>query len=97
MLTQHAEEIGMPLKHYDAVDRIGILVGVLFKDGGRTVVRGLAKLKVDNDDFAEVLGKIDDAVDFFGNECGGKEVLELHGGKDAQHSSGSLEYYRRAI
>lgn len=29
MLCRHAEEIGMPLKHYDAVDNIGILVGVL--------------------------------------------------------------------
>jgi len=99
MLNRHAEEIGMPLKHYDAVDNIGVLVGVLFK--GKTVVRGLAKLKVDNDEFPETLDKIDDAVEFFGRESGGKEVLEAElkrqrKSKDAQ-ISGNIEYYRRSL
>jgi len=102
MLTRHAEEIGMPLKHYDAVDRIGILVGVLFK--GKSVVRGLAKIKVDNDEYPALLDEIDDAVDFFGRESGGKEALQAEmkrrsSGKDSssQLLSGSVEYYRRAV
>ena len=62
----------MPLQHYDAVDRIGFLVGVLFKEGGRVVVRGIVKLHVDNvEEFMEVLGQVDDAVEFFGRSGGG--------------------------
>eukprot|EP00339_Tiarina_fusa_P009055 CAMPEP_0117008848 /NCGR_PEP_ID=MMETSP0472-20121206/8208_1 /TAXON_ID=693140 ORGANISM="Tiarina fusus, Strain LIS" /NCGR_SAMPLE_ID=MMETSP0472 /ASSEMBLY_ACC=CAM_ASM_000603 /LENGTH=818 /DNA_ID=CAMNT_0004710987 /DNA_START=23 /DNA_END=2479 /DNA_ORIENTATION=+ len=99
MLFRHAEEIGMPLKHYDAVDNIGVVVGVLFK--GKTVVRGLAKIKVDNDDFPSVLDQIDDAVEFFGRESGGKEALEAElkrQRKDASSQiSGNIEYYRRAL
>lgn len=97
LLTRHAEEIGTPLKHYDAVDRIGVLVGVLFK--GKTVVRSLAKVKVDDDNFAEILDEIDDACDFFGRESGGKEVLAAESKRlgDKQLESGSLEYYRRAL
>lgn len=100
MLSRHAEEIGMPLKHYDAVDNVGILVGVLFK--GKTVVRGLAKVKVDNDDFFSILDQIDDAVEFFGRESGGKEALEAElkrqkkVGGDTQ-ISGNIEYYRRSL
>lgn len=97
LLERHAEEIGMPLKHYDAVDKIGVLVGVLFK--GKTTVRGLARIKVDNDDYPDVLNEIDDAVDYFGKESGGKDVLEAElkrlGDKPLQ--SGSLEYFRRAL
>ena len=102
MLSRHAEEIGMPLKHYDAVDNIGVLVGVLFK--GKTVVRGLAKIKVDNDEFPSVLDEIDDAVEFFGRECGGREVLEAElkrqrrsNAKDNFETSGNIEYYRRSL
>jgi conserved oligomeric Golgi complex subunit 3 len=103
ILTAHAEEIGMPLKHYDAVDDIGVLVGVLFK--GKAVVRGLAKIKVDNDDFPLVLDQIDDAVDFFGRESGGKEALEAElkrqksAGTSSKESqiSGKIEYYRRSL
>ena len=97
ILTRHAEEIGMPLKHYDAVDRVGILVGVLFK--GRATVRGLAKIKVDDDDFPSILDEIDEAVDYFGRECGGRQVLDaaLRKNRDRQLESGSLEYYRRAL
>ena len=101
MLTRHAEEIGLPLKHYDAVDRIGIAVGVLFK--GKTTVRGLAKVKVDNDDFPLVLDQIDEAVAFFGRESGGKEALlqaERERGKgnnNQQLLSGNIEYFRRAL
>jgi hypothetical protein len=100
MLKRHAEEIGMPLKHYDAVDSIGVLVGVLFK--GKAVVRGLAKVKVDNDEFPSILDQIDDAVEFFGRESGGKEALEAElkrqksVGGDTQ-ISGNIEYYRRSL
>jgi len=103
MLGRHAEEIGMPLRHYDAVDQIGVLVGILFKDGGRTVVQGIARLKVDSDDFELTLDEIDAAVEFFGTKSGGKEALEeMHRtrGRAALDEeglqSGSLEYYRRA-
>jgi conserved oligomeric Golgi complex subunit 3 len=102
MLSRHAEEIGMPLKHYDAVDNVGILVGVLFK--GKTTVRGLAKIKVDNDEFPSILDQIDDAVDFFGRESGGREALEAEmkrqrsrGAKDLHETSGNIEYYRRSL
>eukprot|EP00531_Pseudo-nitzschia_arenysensis_P006063 CAMPEP_0116147324 /NCGR_PEP_ID=MMETSP0329-20121206/17692_1 /TAXON_ID=697910 /ORGANISM="Pseudo-nitzschia arenysensis, Strain B593" /LENGTH=849 /DNA_ID=CAMNT_0003643241 /DNA_START=138 /DNA_END=2687 /DNA_ORIENTATION=- len=102
MLSRHAEEIGMPLKHYDAVDNIGILVGVLFK--GKTVVRGLAKVKVDDDDFPSILDQIDDAVEFFARESGGREALEeemkrqrMSSSKGEFETSGSVEYYRRSL
>ena len=102
MLSRHAEEIGLPLKHYDAVDNIGVLVGVLFK--GKTVVRGLAKVKVDNEDFPSILDQIDEAVEFFARESGGREALEeemkrqrLSSAKDALETSGSIEYYRRSL
>ena len=99
MLTKHAEEIGLPLKHYDAVDRIGVAVGVLFK--GKTTVRGLAKVKVDNDDFPTVLDEIDEAVAFFGRESGGREALRMaekaNKGKNQQLLSGNIEYFRRSL
>ncbi|KAG7356051.1 Sec34-like family protein [Nitzschia inconspicua] len=102
MLSRHAEEIGMPLKHYDAVDNVGVLVGVLFK--GKAVVRGLAKIKVDSDEFPSVLDQIDDAVDFFGRESGGRDALEAEmkrqrsrSAKDLQETSGNIEYYRRSL
>jgi len=85
----------MPLKHYDAVDHIGFLVGVLFKEGGRVIVRGIAKLHVDNiDEFVEVLGQIDDAVEFFGDSGGGAEVFGRPGsstGRDAASGGGRRE------
>ena len=66
----------VPLKHYDAVDRIGPLVGVLFKDGGRSIVRHIAKLHVDNiEEFVDVLTELDEAVEFFGGSGGGAEVF----------------------
>lgn len=99
MLTRHAEEIGMPLKHYDAVDQVGVLVGVLFK--GKTVVRGLAKLKVDNDEFPATLDQIDDAVEFFGRESGGRDALEAELKRQRSSAdtqiSGNVEYYRRSL
>lgn len=97
MLTRHAEEIGLPLKHYDAVDRIGIAVGVLFK--GKTTVRGLAKIKVDDDEFPDLLDEIDNAVAFFSKECGGKDALiqAEKQSKGSQLLSGNVEYYRRAL
>lgn len=98
MLTRHAEEIGTPLQHYDAVDRIGVLVGVLFR--GKTTVRGLAKIKVDHDDYPRVLEEIDDALAYFGRECGGMPALEAElkrVGDKLPLESGSLEYFRRAL
>ena len=100
MLSRHAQEIGMPLLHYDAVDRIGLSVGVLFK--GTSTVRGLAKIKVDSDEFPGVLEDIDQAVIFFGTECGGKEALQaelkqISKNKNQQMTSGNIEYYRRAL
>ena len=103
-LSRHATEIGMPLRHYDAVDRIGILVGVLFKDGGRTVVRGLARIKVDNEEFPDVLDEIDAAVEYFGNN-GGREALATiersarsrSEAADEALQSGTVQYYKRAL
>ena len=103
-LSRHAEEIGAPLRHYDAVDRIGPTVGVLFKDGGRTVVRGLARIKVDNEDFPDVLDDIDAAVEFFGDN-GGREALQAiertaRSRRDAAEEallSGTVQYYKRAL
>ena len=65
VLTKRATEIGLPLQHYDAVDSIGILVGILFKDGGRVMVRGVPKINVNDnmDEFVTILSKIDDAVE----------------------------------
>ena len=90
----------MPLKHYDAVDRIGILVGVLFKEGGRVSVRGIAKLHVDDDRFEGILQEIDDAIAFFG-ENGGVAKYGPPGSNRRRFTfdpsvSGSVEYYRRA-
>lgn len=102
-LTRHAEEIGKPLKHYDDVDRIGLLVGVLFK-GKNAVVRGLAKLKVDNEEeFPIVLDEIDSAIDYFGQQSGGKEALQAEmkrrSSTKTSHEliSGNVEYFRRAL
>ena len=103
VLNRHAEEIGNPLQHYDAVDNIGVLVGVLFK--GKSVVRGLAKIKVDDDNFESVLDQIDKAVDFFGIEGGGRDALDAElkrqnssrGRATSTEVSGNVEYYRRAL
>lgn len=111
-LTDHATEIGRPLQQYDAVDRMGVAVGVLFK-GNSVVVRGLAKVKVDDEEeFAQVLQEIDEAVVFFGNESGGKLALQEELARRAKQSSsssgqsdastatntsGNIEYFRRAL
>ena len=76
ILSKKAKEISAPLKHYDAMDKMGILVGVLFKDQGNTVIRGLPKIKVDNDDFVNVLDQIDEAMVFFLNQY--QELSVLH-------------------
>lgn len=102
-LAQHAEEIGLPLKHYDAVDHLGIQVGVLFKNG--TVVNGLAKIKVDDDGFVQVLDDIDAAVRFFAersewttshHSSNGNSSSSKNRG-DSSTVSGSVEYYKRAL
>lgn len=105
VLTKHATDIGRPLVHYDSVDRVGMLVGVLFK--GQQTVRGLAKIKVDADEFPIVLEDIDKAVVYFGREVGGKQVLDAELKKSKQQkqqqdqtttlTSGNMEYYRRAL
>jgi len=103
ILSRHAKDIGKPLEHYDAVDRIGVQVGVLFK--GSHVVKGLAKTKVDNEEeFPALLDEIDNAIDFFGQECGGKEALQEEMKRRASSSAtknealgGNIEYFRRAL
>jgi hypothetical protein len=104
MLKRHAEEIGRPLEHYDAVDRIGIQVGVLFR--GKNTVRGLAKIQVDSEEFVQELDEIDKAVEYFERESGGKNALQAElkrrssGQKQdtsGQLLSGNIEYYRRAL
>jgi conserved oligomeric Golgi complex subunit 3 len=100
-LAQHAEEIGLPLKHYDAVDHLGIQVGVLFKNG--TVVNGLAKIKVDDDGFVQVLDDIDAAVRFFAERSEWTTShLSSNGNSSSNNrgdstTSGSVEYYKRAL
>ena len=80
----------MPLQHYDAVDRIGFLAGVLFKEGGRVVVRGVAKLHVDNvEEFMEVLGQVDDAVEFFGGSRGGRRCSAGRGAPEGAAEAGA--------
>ncbi|KAL3822328.1 hypothetical protein ACHAXA_002643 [Cyclostephanos tholiformis] len=107
LLSRRADEIGMPLMHYDAVDRLGGLLGVHFKDGGKVVVRGTARLHVDDaDEYARVLGQIDDAVEFFagGTTVGAGRGRDFEGGSrrdggrtlESTSSSGAAEYYRRA-
>ena len=102
-LEEHAEELGRPLQHYNAVDQLGPVVGVLFK-GPTQVVRGLAKIKVDDEEeFMEVLDTIDKAVAYFERESGGKEALQAWQKQNNQRRggaapllSGNLEYYRRS-
>jgi len=102
-MEQHAKDIGQPLQHYDAVDRIGLAVGVLFK--GHQTVRGLAKIKVDDDEFPSILQEIDEAILYFGKESGGQQALlelQKRQNKSKQQAmqqplSGNLEYYRRAL
>eukprot|EP00979_Chaetoceros_neogracilis_P015460 scaffold5936_cov268-Chaetoceros_neogracile.AAC.25 len=108
-LAQHAIEIGLPLKHYDAVDRLGLQVGVLFKKG--TVVKGLAKIKVDEGDFVGVLVDVDAAVNFFAERSeistAQQQQYELNQQNDpngtrnldpaSQEGSGSIEYYKRSL
>lgn len=103
-LAQHAKEIGLPLKHYDAVDRLGLQVGVLFKNG--MIVKGLAKVKVDDGEFLSVLNDVDEAVGFFADRSeisiaqqqqqqqNGQEYPNL---KESQEGSGSIEYYKRSL
>uniref|UniRef100_A0A7S3LH73 Conserved oligomeric Golgi complex subunit 3 C-terminal domain-containing protein n=1 Tax=Amphora coffeiformis TaxID=265554 RepID=A0A7S3LH73_9STRA len=103
-LEEHAEELGRPLQHYNAVDQLGPVVGVLFK-GPTQVVRGLAKIKVDDEEeFMEVLDTIDKAVAYFERESGGKEALQAWQKQNNQRRggaapllSGNLEYYRRSL
>lgn len=94
VLTRRAEEIGKPLKHYDAVDRIGPLVGVLFKEGGKVIVRGIAKLHVDNEEeFVRILEEIDEAIEFFGDDGGGAEVFGRPGsGNSSSNRRGGREH-----
>lgn len=101
LLERHAMEIGLPLKHYDAVDRLGLQVGILFKNGN--IVRGLSSVKVDDAAFSGILDDVDAAVRFFaerkdmsaadtaGNSAGNASK------SSSSSSSGSAEYYRRSL
>jgi hypothetical protein len=105
-LEEHAGELGRPLVHYNAIDQLGPVVGVLFK-GTTQVVRGLAKIKVDEEeDYQQLLDTIDQAVSYFERESGGKEALQSwqkqssqqrRGSSAQQLLSGNLEYYRRSL
>lgn len=88
ILTKHADEIGAPLKHYDAIDRVGLGLGVLFKqqpnakDKSKKVVtvRGLAKVKVDDEEeFMKYLNEVDDACVYFANSLSGAEHEKEYG------------------
>lgn len=101
LLERHAMEIGLPLKHYDAVDRLGLQVGILFKNGN--IVRGLSSVKVDDAAFHGVLNDVDAAVRFFA-ERRDMSTAETAGRGNASKSSseqlatsGSAEYYRRSL
>ena len=94
VLTKHAHDVGLPLEHYNAVDRIGILVGVLVKN--KVIVRGLAKIKVDNAEFSEILDEIDNAVEYFVRESGGPAILQQAERKQ-DWSNVAVDYYRRAL
>ena len=104
-MAHHAEEIGLPLKHYDAVDRLGLQVGVLFKNGA--VVKGLARVKVDEDEYKIVLQDVDAAVLFFAERS---ELSNANAAANANAAnpenkerekdtaaSGSVEYYKRSL
>jgi hypothetical protein len=103
-LEDHAAELGRPLQHYNAVDQLGPVVGVLFK-GPTQVVRGLAKIKVDEtEEFVGILDTIDKAVGYFERESGGREALQVWQKQNSQRRSGAapllsgnLEYYRRSL
>ena len=57
MLARCTKEIGLPLCHYNAVDCIGPLVGVLFKERGQVIVQGIVRLHVERvKEFVGVLG-----------------------------------------
>mmetsp|Transcript_8701 Transcript_8701/g.16419 ORF Transcript_8701/g.16419 Transcript_8701/m.16419 type:complete len:977 (+) Transcript_8701:112-3042(+) len=107
LLERHAMEIGLPLKHYDAVDRLGLQVGILFKNGN--TVRGLSSVKVDDAAFPVFLDDVDAAIRFFAERkdmsaaaedtasaaAGGGNVLKKSSEQLA--TSGSAEYYRRSL
>ena len=88
VLTKRCDEIGEPLKHYNAVDEVGPKIGILFKaskDKNIVTVRGSPKIKVDDDEeFAALLNLVDEACAFFS----GKEELD--------QESYEKEYGRRA-
>jgi hypothetical protein len=85
MLINHANDIGLPLKHYDDVDRLGLLVGVLFKNG--VVVKGIARVKVDDDvEFNQVLDCINDAIGFFERRANANAGVENGTGGDSLNS-----------
>jgi hypothetical protein len=90
LLTAHAEDIGRPLQHYNAIDHIATQLGVLFKE--KTTVRGLPKIKVDDeeDDFKQLLDSLDAAVDYFLHQ------MSLTTTSDHKNS-GHAVYYKRAV
>jgi hypothetical protein len=93
MLISHANDIGLPLKHYDDVDRLGVIVGVLFKNG--VVVKGIARVKVDDDvEFNNVLDSINDAILFFERRT---NISNASNNNYDSSSSGSIEYYKRSV
>jgi len=107
LLARRAEDIGRPLRHYDAVDSLGPIMGVHYRDGGRTVVRSPPRLHVDDtEEYGRILEQIDEAVNFFGvttttdggGRAKGSSSIPAVGEQRTLEatSSGSIEYYRRA-
>ena len=67
------------------------MVGILFKNG--VIVKGIARVKVDDDaEFTNVLDCINEAILFFERRTAAN-ALSL----DSSSSSGSMEYYKRAL
>lgn len=108
LLARRAEDIGRPLRHYDAVDALGPICGV--SHGGRTVVRSPPRLHVnDTEEYGRILEQIDEAVNFFGatttptdgggggGRAKGSSIPAVGEQRTLEAaSSGSIEYYRRA-
>ena len=89
LLTAHADDIGRPLQHYNAVDQIATQLGVLFKE--KTTVRGLPKAKVDaEEEFSELLDSLDAAVEYFFHQMSTSSTTTA---KDSGHAV----YYQRAV
>jgi len=92
--NRHADLIRHSSELSAAADR-------LQEEQAMTILRGLATIKVDRDEFPAILGEIDDAVEYFGkeSECSLQAEMKRRSkaSDGAQLFSGSVGYYRRAV